>query len=250
MSNIKYLIIISTILQYFIPMPLFAKNGNYPVCKEYNFYNNKDSLESKTFLEKIIEKEPDNVECLLKLADVYINENKISKGFDLLRRAYELNPSYVERSKLSNILDMALKLSRLKERASKENSFILWNKLGDAYYDLAIFPEAAAAYKRSLKIDSNQTKIHIYLSICQYNMSLIYSAIDHLKLALKIDPDDFYANYYLATVLKNDINDYKRAEQYFKKAWEILQKLGVKGFESEEEYNYYKKALTLELNGK
>ncbi len=249
MRNSKvYLIILVLSAVYLIENSLNAKELEHKICKEYSFENSQKILKSKASLEDIVEKEPYNVQCLLKLVDAYLNENEISKGFDLLKRAYEIDPKYVEKSKFSDVLDMALKFSRLKEKALSENSVRLWNKLANSYYDLGIFPEASVFYKKSLKLDENQSKIHIYLAVCQYNMSLIYSAIEHLKKALEIDPDDFYANYYLATILKNNLKDKKKALFYLKKAAQILKKLKVKAFESKEEYNYYKEELNRELN--
>jgi len=245
----KYFIFLFVSFYFFNITPLYSKDGDYAVCREYLFESNENISESQSFLEKIVREEPGNIRCLVKLADLYLKNNKISRGFDLLRRAYELDPSYVEKRSISKILDIALKFSRLKEYAVKKNDPKLWNELGDDYFDMGIFNEAAAAYKKSLKLDENQTKIHIYAALSLYNMSQTYSAIEHLITALKLDEDNFYANYYLAKILKNELDDLKKALKYFQKAKKILQKIGVKGFESKEEYNYFLNDLRRETNG-
>ncbi len=249
MSKIYYIITYFSL--YFLTfVPLYGQKTDYRVCKEYFFENNKNISEYKNFLEKIIEQEPQNVECLLRLANIYIKDDKVSRGFDLLRRAYEINPNYVESRKIAKILDLALKLSRLKERALKENDPMLWNRLGNEYFDMGLFKEAAVAYKRSLKLDENQTLVNIYLALSLDNLSKTYSAIEYLHKALRLDEDNFYANYYMAKILKREVNDNRKAFDYFKKAQNILQKIGVKGFESKEEYNYLLKDLAREMNEK
>lgn len=244
----KYFIFLCFSFCFFNVVTLNAKDANYAVCREYLFESNENISESQSFLEKIIKEEPGNIQCLVKLADIYLKNNKVSRGFDLLRRAYELDPSYVEKKSISKILDIALKFSRLKEIAIKKNSPKLWNKLGDNYFDMGIFSEAAAAYKKSLKVDANQTNIHVYTALSLYNMSQTYSAIEHLTSALKLDENNFYANYYMGKILENELDDEKKALKYFKKAKNILQKSGVKGFESKEEYNYLLKDLMRECN--
>jgi len=248
--NKIYYIIGCFSLYFLISLPVFGQNGEYKVCKEYFFENNKNISEYRNFLEKIVEQEPQNVECLLKLANIYIQGDKVSRGFDLLRRAYEVNPGYVEKRQISKILDLALKLSRLKERAVRENTPILWNKLGDEYFDMGLFKEAAIAYKMSLRLDENQTLINIYMALSLDNLSKTYSAIEYLQKALKLDSENFYANYYMAKILKNEINDKKKAINFFRKAEKILKKTGIKGFESKEEYNYLLKDLAREVNEK
>ncbi len=248
--NKIYCIIFSIFLYNLIFIPVSGYGKSYEACKEYFFEDNKNISEYENFLEEIVDKEPQNVECLLKLADVYINEDKVSKGFDLIRKAYEIDPGYVEHRKIANVLDLALKLSRLKQKALKSKDPVLWNRLGNEYFDMGLFKEAAIAYKRSLKLDENQTLINVYLALSLDNLSKTYSAIEYLQKALKIDAENFYANYYMGKILKREINDGEKALIFFKKARNILQKRGVKGFESKEEYNYLLKDLAREIDEK
>jgi cytochrome c-type biogenesis protein CcmH/NrfG len=238
---------ITVLVLFFMGVNLFAKE--FPVCKEYFFINESKTEEKQTFLEKILADEPSNVECMLKLSSVYLRNNRVSEGFDLIRRAYTLDPKFVEKQDISKVLDLALKLSRLKEVASKNSDKELWNELGDTYFEIGIFDEAQLSYEKSLAQDANQTKIDILLAICDGNLDRSRKAADRLEKIVLKWPYDFYANYYYGKVLKNSLNDEKEGQKYLLMADYILTHLKP-WFENEAEVDFLKNDLEYEIGEK
>lgn len=232
---------------FFATTHLFSKE--FPVCKEYFFIKESQTQEKQTFLEKILEEDPSNVECMLKLASVYLRNNHVSEGFDLIRRAYVLDPKFVEKQDISKVLDLALRLSRLKEIAARENDEELWNELGDTYFEIGIFDEAAKAYENSLDIDADQTKIDILLSLCYGNLDESYKSAQKLKSIVEKEPYNFYANYYLGKVLKNALDNETEGRKYLMMA-EYLIVYTNPSFDSSDEKAFLKNDLGIELGTK
>ncbi len=238
---------IAVLVLFFAGVNLFAKE--FPVCKEYFFINENKTQEKQTFLEKILADEPSNVECMLKLSSVYLRNNKVSEGFDLIRRAYTLDPKFVEKQNISKVLDLALKLSRLKEVALKESDKELWNELGDTYFEIGIFDEAFASYEKSLELDENQTKIDILLAICDGNLDKSRKASLRLEKIVQKWPYDFYANYYYGKVLKNSLDNEKEGQKYLLMADYIITYKEPE-FENEAEVDFLKNDLEFEIGEK
>ncbi len=211
--------IITICILLFVTVSLNARE--FPICKDYYSIKEGEKEQKEKFLQKVLKSEPQNVECMLKLASVYFRTGKVSEGFDLITAAYKLDPKFVKKAKISKILDLALRLSDLRQRANKSKDFKLWNELGDIYFDMGIFKEAKFAYENSIELNKNQESKKILLSICYGNESDLKSAKDILVEVLQENPDSFYANYYYAKLLKNELND-KRWKIYMQKAWKLV----------------------------
>jgi len=237
----KYLL---SLLLLFLPLSLLARE--FPVCKEYFYIQEGEKEQKRSFLEKILKEDPGNVECMLKLASVYLRTNKVAEGFDLIRRAYTLDPKYVESRNISKILDLALRLSRLQELARKNRDYTLWNELGDTYFDIGIFEEAARAYEESLAIEPSQTKIEILLAISYANTDRAAKAAKLLRKIVEKEPYNFYANYYLGKILINEMKDPTEGEKYLMMAAYLL-KYGHPKFEKEQERPFFEHDLAKEL---
>jgi cytochrome c-type biogenesis protein CcmH/NrfG len=235
------------VLLIFFSINIFA--AEFPVCKEYFFIKETETKQKLTFLEKILKQNPSNVECMLKLSSVYLRTNRVSQGFDLIRRAFALNPNFVESQNISKILDLALRVSRLKEIALKNSDKNLWNELGDVYFEIGIFDEAGFAYGESLKLDKNQTKIGILLALCDGNLDHPYKSEKRLKEIVQSQPYNFYANYYLGKVLKNSLENEKDGQKYLMMADYIL-RYDKPQFETQNEEIFLKNDLKFELGTK
>ncbi len=235
------------VLFLFLITKFFAKD--FPVCKEYFYIKESQTLQKQSFLEKILKDNPNNIECMLKLSSVYLRTNRVSQGFDLIRRAYVLAPDFVESQNISKILDLALKVSRLKEVALKKSDKNLWNELGDVYFEIGIFDEASQAYESSLNLDENQTKVGILSALCYGNLDNPIKAKERLASIVLKNPYNFYANYYLGKVLKNSLNDELKGEMYLLMADYII-KYTDPEFENKNELIFLENDLKFELGTK
>jgi cytochrome c-type biogenesis protein CcmH/NrfG len=242
MNSIK----VTFLFPFLLLFSLYAKE--FPVCKEYYYVNESKTVEKSTFLEKILKENPNNVECMLKLASLYLRTDRVSEAFDLIRRAYVLDPEFVERQNISKILDLALRLSRLGELAHKNRDAELYNELGDTYYEVGIFDEAAKAYEESLKLDPKQNKIRVILSLAYANLGQYTKSEKVLRKLVEEEPYNFYANYYLGKVLKNGLGSEREGKIYLRMAAYLLDHADIK-FEKEGEKRFLQKDLKDELKG-
>jgi len=214
-----------------------AHATEFPLCQEHHVVQENKTLSTQSSLEKILVKNPNDVACMLKLASLYFRSNNVASGFDLVRRAYGLNAEYVEKRNIAKILDLALRLSRLKELAEKNSDKELWNELGSTYFDMGIFQEAKEAFEKSIMIDLGQTKIEILLALCYGNLNEMQESALLLKKVIEKAPNDFYANYYYGKVLKNELGEQVEGLKYLKMADYIFHNLNPK-FDTLEEKSY------------
>ena len=210
------------IILFLLIFPTIFIAQEFFICKDYYTINEEEKNEKAKSLERILQSQPENIECMLKLASVYLRTGKVAEGFDLITKAYELNPQLVRNAKISKILDLALRLSELKKSAKKSRDYKLWNKLGDIYFDIGIFKEALNAYKKSFGLNSKQEKIEILIAVCYDNLDKVKKAKSILENILKNNPNSFYANYYYAKLLKNELSNPKW-KTYIIKAKKILE---------------------------
>ncbi len=208
------------IKNYFILFlfPIFLYSSNYSICIAQRF----DTEYAKTQIEKILEKETQNVQCLIQLSNIYLKEGKLTKGFDILTEAYSIDSNVVKNSEMAKIIPFALQVTALKNKAQKNNDYNSWNKLADGYYDLGILSEAIVAYKKSLGINSKQNNIRLKLGLAYKKNGQIYSCENEIRTVLLNEKDNFYANYYMAKILKYNLDRPSKAIDYFKSSYKIL----------------------------
>ncbi len=218
-------------LLFFIPVFLYSSSHSICVAKRF------DSDLAKTKIEKILDKEPQNTKCLLQLANIYLKKGKISIGFEILTEAYGIDSNIVKNSEIAKILPFALHVTELRHKANVTNKPLYWNRLGNGYFNLGIISEAIVSYRKSLRINPKQIKIRLKLSRAYKNIGQIYNSLDQIKEALKEQPKSFYANYYMARILKIEFKEVQNSKVYFKKAYTILMK----------EKNGFKKEIFLSL---
>lgn len=200
--------------------PIFLYATNYPICSVKRF--NADVVRAQ--IEKILDIEPQNVKCLVQLANIYLKKGRLTKGFEILTDAYGIDPSIVKNSEIAKIIPFALQVTKLKTEALKTNNYIYWNKLADGYYELSILDEAIIGYGKSLKIKPDQDKIRLKLALAYRQNGQIYSCISEIKKVLVHNKENFYANYYMAKILKENFQKYLKATQYFKIAYKLLKR--------------------------
>jgi len=218
-----------------------------PICKEQQRNHKIISKSDEVKLQSALKNHPNDVECMITLASLYLKRDKVSSGFDLVAKAYKLNPSYVQSKNISRILDLALRLTKLKELAAKNEDASLYNELGDTYYDMGIFKDAKSAYKKSLKLNQNQSDIKILLALCLGNEDKMKEAAKILRNLLDKEPFNFYANYYYAKILQNELENPEDAKAYFLVSEYIFKELDPQ-FKTSQERNFLKKDLADELS--
>lgn len=192
--------------------------GSYSVCE----VERVDMQKAKESIETILMSEPTNVICMLQLANIYLKQGKIPKGFEILVDAYSIDPHTVQNSPVAAVLPFALKVSNLKRQATRTNDKEMWNKLGDGYFEMGIFNEATTMYKNSLLADGTQHEIRLKLSLAHQKNCQTYSALEELKKILEEDKEHLHANYYIGKILTYDVKNINEARPYFLEAKRIL----------------------------
>ncbi len=201
---------ISVLIVIFSPL-LWAKYG---VCE----IDRIDVKKAKASIEAILIAEPTNVTCMLQLANIYLKQGDITKGFEILVNAYAIDPYRVQKSPIAEVLPFALKVSSLKRQAIRTNDKELWQKLGDGYFEMGIYNEASDMYKKSLLVDENQSDVRIKLALVLQKNNQAYSALGELRQLLIRDPNNVYAHYYMGKILRYSIQNEQEAKHYFQKA--------------------------------
>lgn len=221
-------------LVFFILVLIVTGNANVNVvCKAGIMDNNN----AKTYINKLLEKEPKNIECILKLANIHLKSGDLLRGYELITRAYNANAFAVGQSDISNILTYALKMTKMAKKAKKNNDKFLWNEVGDNFFDMGVYSESIPAYKKSLLIDFKQTDISLKLALSYKKNNQTDNAVEQLENLLQQNKNNFYANYYLGKILRYSSNKEDNAIVHFTQAKEIL--IASKKDFSSEEYPHF-----------
>jgi len=199
-------------------------------CKEVGYLDfQKDKNQNEKALVKLVQKNPKDMECTLKLIDIYLKKGKVEKGLELLVKANKIDPEYIKSKKIHKILKIAVYLTNLKKKAVKNNDINSWNILGAAYYKMGVFNESIKAYNKSLQLKPDQIDARLTLALDLSRTNQAYRAVEELSKVISLDKDNFYAYYYTGKILKYQIKDLKKAKIYLEKA-KILCKKQKKSF--------------------
>ncbi len=234
------------LLIFIFPIILLAEDSK---CAEGNYLVfQKENNHTINSLQKILQKNPNDMECLVKLINLYLKEGKVSKGFELLIRAYKKDPDFIKTKKIYKIVHVAQYITRLKQKAKETNSSKYWNLLGLNYYKMGFFKEAIKCYRNSLKVNADQIEPKLNLAIALSRVGQKYMAIEELSDIIKKDKNNFYAYYYAGKILEYQIGDKDKAKRYLQKA-KILCKAEKSKF-SKKMYELYMKDLDSETEKK
>ena len=204
------------------PLMVFSNESS---CKESNYLNfQKDKNQSEMALQQLIQKNPKDMECVLKLIHIYLKNGKIEKGLELLVQADKIDPEFLKDKKIHKILKIAKYLTNLKKKAIKNNDINSWNILGATYYKMGVFNESIKAYNKSLQIAPKQIDARLTLALDLSRTNQAYRAIEELSKVISLDKYNFYAYYYAGKILKYQIKDTKKAKSYLEKAKNLCKK--------------------------
>ena len=191
-------------------------------CKESSYLDfQKDKNQSEIALQKLVHKNPKDMECVLKLIHIYFKKGKVAKGLELLVKADRTDHKFIMHKKIYKILKIAKYLTNLKQKAIKNNDIDSWNILGAAYYKMGVFNESIKAYHKSLQLNPSQIEPRLTLALDLSRTNQAYRALEVLSKVISLDKNNFYAYYYAGKILKYQIRDIKKAKVYLLKAKKI-----------------------------
>lgn len=181
----------------------------------------EDSV-AKNYINELLKREPNNIECIIKLANVHLKNGELLKGYNFLAKAYKINPDGVKYSDISDIVPFALEITELVESAKKSGNKELWNKIGDNFFEMGVYMESITAYTNSLLLDQKQSNIALKLAQSYEKSNQPQKAVEQLEVLLAQNAKNFYANYYLGKILRYIKNDEENAKNHLQKAKKIL----------------------------
>ena len=225
---------------YFALLSFSMLRAGESSCKESSYLDFKGNKnQSEKILQQLVQKNPKDMKCILKLIHTYLKNGKVSKGFELLVHANEIDSDFIKNNKIYKVLKIAKYLTNLKKQAIRDNDINSWNILGMTYYKMGVFNESFKAYTKSLQLNPNQIEPRLSLALDLSRLNQSYRAIRELSKVISLDKDNFYAHYYIGKILKYQIKDNKKAIIYLKKA-KLLCKNQKKSFKLDVYKEYIK----------
>lgn len=123
-------------------------------------------------LDRILERDPDNVQALVRLGDLYTSDEwkwwrNREKIVDVLTRALELDPNHTEAREILG-------------------DFLL--EQGDQAMDWGLYAQAAEHYRRGLEHLPDYAPLHAFLGAAERMLGHDEAAREHLLKAYELDP--------------------------------------------------------------
>lgn len=192
------------------------------------YWIEKDYVNAKRQLQKVIELQPNHVEAHTNLGNVYRRLEKISKAKAEYEKALSLQPKNAEAHyNLGKIYENERKIQAAKESYKK---VIKWGEeyalsearvnLGNIFRKEEKIDRALNEYKKAIEANPNNAAAYFNLGNLYLNQGKKEMAIQtHLK-AIKAEPD-FYMSYSNLGVIYDSQKRFKDAEKAYKKSLEI-----------------------------
>ncbi len=196
------------------PLKTAARSGNYK--------------EAIRLAKEILQKDPNNIEAHFFLAEAYYNQGK----FELALIEYKSADKIGVYTKDINELDLRKKLAELYSRfdnyeeSLKEyillikkypNDHILYFNCGEMFQKKGMKEQAYTYYAKSVSLNNRHVPCLINLGILCFEFKKFGESATYLETAVKIDPDNYQAYFYLGLLKKND-KDLKAALKFFENA--------------------------------
>jgi len=166
---------------------------------------------------------PENRQSLYLLADCYLRLGRNSEVVELLEPGFQAHPE-------DRAIDYALGTALLREGKLQQGEVVIDRILkdgdtaeanflmGEVHFAAGNYKEAAAALRRSLKLNPSLPGCWSVYGHALLNSGEIEGAAGAFKKALEMDASDFSANLYLGSVLRRG-GKAADAVPYLEKAW-------------------------------
>lgn len=192
-SNVAKLFLFSLIMIF--SMTTFVRN---------NVWNNKIE-----FLESNLRSAPHSERVMLGLAVSYIDHDRIKEAEDLLHKAIETNPfyleSYIDLSKIYISQGRLFEANKLIANGLKINpsNKKLLNNLCSLYSTQGKYLQARSCLESVLRLDNNFSSAHTNMGVSLAGEGRWDEAVPHYLTAIKLLPDNHIARYNLGVAFYN-----------------------------------------------
>jgi tetratricopeptide (TPR) repeat protein len=203
-----------------------STKANYYITLVDVYFSQNNTRLAKELLEITAAKFPDNVEALLKLAELYFLVKQYQKGIDFVNKALRINENlakayYIKGSIYRESGDTAKAISSLETAIEQDNKYT------DAFYDLGIMyaarrnPLALEYYNNALKIDpANENAKYARAKLLQ-DFGKIDEAIQGYEAILAENKNCDNCYYNIGAIYLEIKKDPKKALEQFTKAIEV-----------------------------
>lgn len=202
-----------------------SSKAEYYLTKVDLAYANNKTKDAKDILENVIKKFPDNVEALLKLAELYYIVKQYQTALDYVNKALKVDENMARAYHLKGTIyaesgDTIKAISSLVT-ATEQN-----NKYFEAFYDIGVLyaaaknPLALDYYDNALRIQMNDPKVLYAKAKFFQNQKKTDDAIRIYETLIQINKTDPQIYYNLGVIYFYEKNNPKKAIDYFSKSIE------------------------------
>jgi tetratricopeptide (TPR) repeat protein len=204
---------------------LDSSKADYYMTRVDLAYANNKTKEAKEALELVIKKFPDNVEAVLKMAELYYIVKQYQIAIDYANKALKVDENMARAYHLKGTIyaesgDTVKAISSLVTATEQDNKYF------EAFYDIGVLyaatknPLALDYYDNALRIRMNEPRVLYAKAKFFQNLKQSDEAIRIYELLLKVDKTDAQVYYNLGVIYLYEKKDTKKAIDYFSKSIE------------------------------
>ena len=190
------------------------------------YFKGNNTRLSKELLEATAKRFPDNIEALLKLAELYFLVKRYQEGIEYVNKALKIDENlakayYIKGSIYRESGDTTRAISSLETAVEQDNRYV------DAFYDLGVMyaarknPVALEYYSNVLQIDPANANANYARAKLLQDLGKIDEAIKGYEAILTSNKNCENCYYNLGAIYLEIKNDPKKALEQFTKAIEI-----------------------------
>ncbi|PBQ32651.1 hypothetical protein CNR22_13010 [Sphingobacteriaceae bacterium] len=190
------------------------------------YFSENNTRKAKELLESTAKKFPDNIEALLKLAELYFLVQRYQDGITYVNNALKINENlakayYIKGSIYRESGDTSRAISNLETAVEQDNKYI------DAYYDLGVLyaarrnPIALDYYNNVLSVDPNHAEATYAKAKLLQDLGKIDEALAQYESIIAKDKNCENCYYNRGAIYLEIKKDGKKAVEEFTKAIEI-----------------------------
>ena len=228
------------------------------LAKAKDFLADEKYDEAIGILEKIIEENPQIVDGILQLGNVYSKKGMSEEALKCFYRVLEQKPDY--HAAMINVVNSLTKLGRLDKGIEEVNRFLktfssdqgLLNELGNIYFLQKEYDKSLEIYTKSLEAESVNAQALNRIGGIYVIKNNLEKAESYLNRAMAINPSLKRLYFNLAQIEEAKGNIEKAMEYYkkelednpdsYKSAYNLAEDLRKRG-RGEEAVEYYRKAI-------